>query len=101
MGTNEWLKKLEENWEKVVEKDEKSKEKGKLVGRYIAEPIADGNAVYEIVRENKNTVRIEVVTGIGDDWVIPYWGPSATIDKDYAISSVGRRDGLARIFGRK
>ena len=60
----------EANMRKVKEADKKAKEKGKLVGRYIDEPYADGAAIYKIIRENKNTVRIKVVVDIGDDWVI-------------------------------
>ena len=64
------------NFKKLQKQDKMAKKVGKLVGRYIDEPWADGNAFYVIVKENKTSVRIRVVTGIGDDWIIlqpPNW----------------------------
>lgn len=69
-----------------------SKAIGVLVGRVIREPIADGFAVYQIVRENKKSVRIVHVSGIGDDYMLPSWGEEATIPKDYASKNIWRRD---------
>ena len=88
----ERLKVMKENWDKIVSEDKAAKDDGKLVGRYIKEQIADGFAIYQIVRENKQTVRIKVVTGIGDDWIIPYWGEEAAIDKAYAQGNIEWRD---------
>lgn len=101
MDTNELIRKWENNMRKVEEADEKAKSEGKLVGRYISEPYADGAAVYRIIRENKNTVRIKVVTDIGDDWVIPYWGEEATIDKSHALMRVKHRDAINEMFANR
>ena len=76
MDTNAWVKKIDENWKKIKEQ----------------EAYADGYAIYQIVRENKNTVRIKVCKDIGDDWVIPYWGEETTIDKSHAERNIGHRD---------
>ena len=92
MDTNAWVKKIDENWKKIKEQDEKAKQEGVLKGRYIQEAYADGYAIYQIVRENKNTVRIKVCKDIGDDWVIPYWGEETTIDKSHAERNIGHRD---------
>lgn len=91
----------EANMRKVKEADKKAKEKCKLVGRYIDKPYADGAAIYKIIRENKNTVRIKVVVDIGDDWVIPYWSREATIDKSYALSKLAFRDRIHEMFANK
>jgi len=91
----------EENWNQIIEQDEKSKKAKTLIGRYIAEPFADGKAIYMIVSETKKKVKIQVCTGLGDDWVIPYWGPEATIDRSYAVKSIKGREALDRLFGRK
>lgn len=87
-----------ENWDKLEAEDKQAKDQNQLVGRYITEPYADGKAVYIITKENKKTVDIEVVTGIGDDWVIPYWGKKARINKKYAIDSLFSRDKITAIF---
>ena len=100
MGVNEILKEHDKNFQKLCEEDKIAKENNQLVGRYIREPFADGYAYYKIVKENKKTVRIKVVTGIGDDWVIPYWGESATVNKDYIIDKIGYQDKLAELFSQ-
>lgn len=89
---NDFFNKMEENRKKLDEQDAKAKTEGKLVGRYIQEPRGDGYAIYRIVRENKKTVRIQRVTGIGDDWSVPYWGDETTVDKEYAEKNIGQRD---------
>jgi len=86
------------NFKALQEEDKRAKEEGKLVGRYLEEHYADGYAYYRIVRENKKSVRIEVVTGIGDDWVLPYWGEKSSISKGYAQESLFRRDAMLRLF---
>jgi hypothetical protein len=73
---------------------------GTLVGRYIREGVADGHATYVIVKENKTTVRIHHVTGLGDDYWIQYWGKEASIPKAYALQKLKDQDSLAELFGR-
>lgn len=89
------LKEWQKNQEKLDKQDEKAKAEGKLVGRIIEEQFADGFAVYEIIKENKNTVRIRVCTGLGDDWEIPYWGTEATIKKDFVLNKFNFQDSLS------
>jgi hypothetical protein len=74
---------------------------GTLVGRYITHPIADGQAVYQIIRENKRTVRIQVCRGLGDDWTLPAWGEEATISRSTAEEFLRRKDGMRRLFRGK
>ncbi len=100
MDVNKWLEEIEKNQKEMRDRDQESKAKGILKGRYIREPYADNYAFYEIIRENKKTVRIRVITGIGDDWVLPMFGEEATVDKDYAINNIAYRDYLAS-FSRK
>jgi len=61
------FKKWDEKFKEIEQKDKAAKQNNMLVGRYIRMPVADGYAFYEIVRENKQTVRIEHITGLGDD----------------------------------
>lgn len=98
---DEVIQKWKENMQKVYDMDAEAKAKGELKGRYISEQYADGYAIYQIVKENKASVLIQVVTEIGDDWVIPYWGESTTIPKEYAVNHVARREAMAELFKRK
>lgn len=87
-----------ENFDLLMNIDKQAKEKGELLGRFVAVPIADGRAYYQIVKENKNTVKIKLVENIGDDYMVDYWGCEATIDKDYAADNVEYRDKLDALF---
>ena len=99
--TDGYVARLNRAWAEIERVDKEAKAKGTLVGRYIKHQYADGYAVYRIVRENKATVRIEVVTGIGDDWVLPAWGTAATISRKVAEQFIGRQDALDRLFAKK
>lgn len=87
-----FLDRMNENEKQLNDRDEAAKAKGDLKGRYIREGYADGYAIYEIIRVNKKSVRIRVVTGIGDDWRIPYWGDETTIPLEYALQNIKQRD---------
>ena len=81
--------------------DSEAKAKGELLWRYIQEPFADGYAVYQIVKVNKKTVRIRVCGGLGDDWIIPYWGEEATIEIEHARWRVEMRDNLNSLLSNQ
>jgi len=99
---DKFTKLLIESWQKKIKEFEKTdreaKKQGQLVGRYIKESIADGYAYYKIVKEGKKSVEIRHIKGIGDDYMISYWGKQATINKDYAKKSIEFRDKLSEIF---
>lgn len=80
------------NWKTLENQDARAKKAGQLVGRYITQGIADGRAVYVIVKENQKTVRIAHVTGLGDDYMIPYWGSGTSIKKDFALQNLNWKD---------
>lgn len=94
----DFCKRWDENTKRIDEIDKKAKEEGTLLHRFIYESIADGKAVYQIIKVNKKTVRIRVCEGIGDDWVIPYWGREASIDKAYVEEMIRRQDVLSSMF---
>lgn len=95
-----WRDQFNRNWKQLKECDKRAKEGGFLVGRYIKEPFADGYAIYQVIRENKKTVRIRVCTGIGDDWVIPYLGQETSVDMAYVTQNIAQREALAAIFSK-
>jgi len=101
INSEQLIKRWDETWKDVEDMDNEAKAAGTIIGRYIDEPIADGKAIYLITNEYKNKVKIKVVTGLGDDWRVPYWGDVATIDKDYALSKLKYRDSLAELFSKK
>lgn len=92
------LRESEKNFEKLEKTDRVAEKQGLLVGRYIRENIADGYAYYQIIKENKTTVKIKHVVGISDDYIVSYWGKQATISKNYIKKSISFRDNLNEIF---
>ena len=100
-GSDAYWAAQEDKFKALRERDLAAKTAGNLLGRYLAEPYADGHAFYEIVKINKATVRVQVVTGIGDDWVLPYWGQAHSIPMAYAMNSVGFRDRMDEAFSKR
>ena len=100
-GFEESLAVYERNFANLSKIDGAAKARGELLWRYMSEPVADGHAYYQIIKVGKTKVRIELCTGLGDDWSVRYWGHSAGIDRNYAEDSVKRRDGLAELFSKK
>lgn len=92
------FKMWENNFEKMVKKDKEAQRIGDLEGRYLRFPIADGYAYYEIVKENKKSVRIEVIKNIGDDWVIPQLGEKVTIQMAPAVQNIKQRVQMENLF---
>jgi hypothetical protein len=92
---------LKDNWNKLEEIDQKAKDSEQILYRYIAHPYADGRAYYQIIKENKNSVRLRVCIGLGDDWVLPAWGEECSISKNEAKLFIKRRDGLKELFSKR
>lgn len=92
MKADELIKMWDANMEKMVASDHAAREAGRLVGRYLNFQMADGYAYYRIVRENKKSVRLQVVTDIGDDYVHPFLGEAVTLAKDKALERLEARD---------
>lgn len=99
-GIDNFIAATRRNFDLLDQIDKAAKAEGSLLWRYISEPFADGRAYYQIVKVNKKTVRIVRCTGLGDDWTIPYWGNSATIDIDYAEQKISARDRLDAFFAK-
>lgn len=89
-----------ENWSELKSIDRIAKNRGTILHRFIREPVADGYAIYQIVKLNKKTVRIQHCTGYSD-YKVSYWGDGAVIDRGYAENSVKGRDTLEELFKKK
>ena len=95
-----YFKKQDEKWDAIEKQDQKQRDKKLLHGRYISEGMGDGYAIYTIIGVTPTTVTIKAVTGIGDDWIIPYWGHKAIIDRAYVTEQLRCRD-LPPLFGNE
>ena len=78
----------QQNFAEIQRINQLARERGTIVGRIISESVADGQAHYQIIKENKNSVRIRHCKGFPDDYMVSYWGEEATIDKQYALRHI-------------
>ena len=94
---------IQTNEQHMNEIEKAAIEEGGLLHRFIYEPVADGKAIYQIVRVNKRTVNIRLCSLDGKyaDYVIPYWGESASIDKAYAETAIRNQDAMRALFAKK
>lgn len=97
---NVFISQQEANWNLVVESDKKAKGAKTLEGRYVQLPYADGQAVYIVTRQGERTCTLEVVTGIGDDWVIPYIGKKGSMKTDLVMKNIKGREAMEEIFSK-
>ena len=98
-----WEGAMKANEKRIDDIEKKAIESGEMLYRFITEPVADGKAVYQIVKVNKTTVKIKLcqIDPLYCDYVVPYWGTEATIKKDYAEQSIRAQDALRAIFAKK
>jgi len=92
VGIDAWSQAFKDNFAALQLQDQKAKEEGKLVGRYVEEGVADGAAYYVVVAEMGPTVRIRRASGLGDEYSVSYWGDEALIERLYAVSKIEWRD---------
>jgi hypothetical protein len=90
----EWEECRKVNFERLKEIEEKAIANGGILYRFLYESVADGKAIYQIIKVNKRTVRVRLcsVDGCFDDYVVPQWGEEATINIEYAESGIKWQD---------
>ena len=90
----EWEKCRTANVARLKEIEQKAIEDGGLLHRFLYESVADGQAIYQIVKVNKKTVKVRIcsVDGRYCDYVVPQWGIEATINIEYAEAGIKWQD---------
>lgn len=63
-----------------------------LVGRVVRQQYADGYAYYQVTGTSATRATVEVVGGIGDDWVLSNWGQKASASLKSVAGMVERND---------
>lgn len=82
---------LEKNWKVLTDIDNAQYAKGEVLYRYLSFPVADGNAVYQIVSIVGDMAMIRLCFGLGDDYQYEY-GEEAVIKLEEAKEHLKRRD---------
>ena len=74
---------------------------GKILHRFLYEAVADGKAVYQVIKVNKRTARVRwcQIDACYADYVVPQWGMEATVPLEYVEQSIRGQDALRKIFG--
>ena len=96
-----WKKDMDRNWVDLQYQDSQAKKAGTNLGRFFTIPVADGKAVYIIVRESKKSFTIKLATGIGDGYQAPYLGAGRAVERNFVFDQLRSKDGLARLFSGK
>jgi hypothetical protein len=89
-----WKTALEVNEAHMQAIEQKAIESGDILYRFLYESVADGKAIYQIVKVNKRTVKVRLCSldGLYCDYVVPQWGTEATIPIDYAKYRINWQD---------
>ena len=95
---SEYLSKWEEcikaNEKHLEEIEEKAIANGGLLYRFLYESVADGRAIYQIIRVNKNTARVKIcqIDGCYNEYIVPQWGHEATVPLEYIQKQINFQD---------
>lgn len=92
--SEKWEECQKANTERLKEIEDKAIASGDIMYRFLYESVADGKAIYQIIKVNKKTVRVRLccIDGCFSDYVVPQWGDEATIDIEYAKSGIKWQD---------
>lgn len=99
-GREEVEAQLKKNQQKLDYLDAIARKNNTFVGRTVSVPVADGYATYVVVKENKTSCRIEVATGLGDDYCSYEWGREATVSKSFLTQHFRAHEALEKLLGR-
>lgn len=92
-NVDEWLCMTDENQKRISELNARAKESGSILYRFLYEPVADGTGIYQIVKVNKKTCKIQYCTTDGyDSYQVRQWGETATVPMQYVLAALERQD---------
>ena len=101
-NVDEWLRMTEENQEKIKELDQKAKEQGSILYRFLYEYVGDGFGIYQITKINKRTCQVRYCTTDGfDSYQARQWGEKATIPMQYVTDALTMRDHWSSLRKKK
>ena len=79
---------IKNNFNLLEEINKRCKEKDSLVGRYFTSSVADGSAYYQVIKENKKSVHIIRLVGLGDDYRCLRYMDGGNFDKEEIVFMV-------------
>ena len=79
---------IKNNFNLLEEINKRCKEKDSLVGRYFTSSVADGRAYYQVIKENKKSVHIIRLVGLGDDYRCLRYMDGGNFDKEEIVFMV-------------
>jgi hypothetical protein len=92
--SKDWQECQKVNTELIEKIESQAIANGGILHRFLYESVADGKAIYQIIKENKKTVRVRLccIDGLFADYVVPQWGEEASISKEYAERAIHFQD---------
>ena len=97
-----WQECEKANTELIEKIEDAAKKSGSILYRFLYESVADGKAIYQIIKVNKKTARVRIcsIDGCFYDYVVPQWGAEATVSLDYVQKQINWQDKVAELFKR-
>lgn len=100
-AASNWREQMEAEYKDLEDRDQKAKQAGTLLDRYLQEPRADGYAYYRVTKVRARTVTVEHMD-LGDAWTSPMIeSMNLKIPIKYARENISMRDGITAIFAKR
>lgn len=92
--SEEWEECQRLNQEEIERIEKIAIQNGGLLYRFLYEGVADGKAVYQIIRVNQKTAKVRwcLIDGLFASYVVPQWGKEAEIPLEYAERQIAFQD---------
>lgn len=89
---------ISEKMKRLEAIDAEQRRKGEILYRYIAFPVADGNAIYQVTGLCGTMAKLHVCYGLGDDYIASELGEEAVIEIAAVRERLASKDAMTDIF---
>jgi len=96
-----WQSLMKKNWKQLEACDEAARKAKSLVGRKFGIPVADGKAWYQVVKESKTRLTIQLCTGLGDDYADHHFRGGGSFSRVDVMRYINFEEGMRKLFGRE
>lgn len=92
----DYNKTINDNYRLLNEIIEDCVKRDSIEGMILSFSVGDGDAYYQVVKENKNTVQVELCENLGDDYRLDTIGVKGSLKKNIALAQLNFKKQLVR-----
>jgi hypothetical protein len=91
------------NWDELKRVEANVIAEGGILHRFLYEAVADGQAVYQVIKLNKKTAKVRwcQIDPCYADYVVPQWGMEATVSLEYIENAIRWQDAMREAFAKR